>query len=44
MEASIDALMNNGTGKFLFATTWTKTGTPGNLQVQEFLTYRTVDT
>lgn len=42
---AIDALMNNGTTHFLLQTDYTKTGTPGNLIMQEpLLTYRIVAT
>lgn len=41
-ETTINALMNNGTAKFHFVETWTKTGTPGTLRVTSALTFRLV--
>lgn len=44
IDTTIGALMNNGTEKFAIMTTWTKTGTPGTLDVLEELSYRIVAT
>lgn len=39
---AINALMNNGVIQHIFDTTWTKTGTPGNITPYESITYRLV--
>ncbi len=41
---AIDALMNAGTVHYAFSQVWTKTGTPGNLFLQWYCTYRIVAT
>lgn len=43
-DVSIGALLNNGTVKYRFYTTYTKTGTPGNLNFLEQISYRIVAT
>lgn len=44
IETAVNALINTPTTFFFFATTWTKTGTPGTLQALEELHYRIVAT
>lgn len=44
IETTVNALINTPTTFFFFATTWTKTGTPGTLQALEEIHYRIVAT
>jgi hypothetical protein len=44
IDTAIGALMNNGSAKYALMTTWTKTGTPGTLDMMEALSYRIVAT
>jgi hypothetical protein len=44
LVVGINGLLNNGTLHDYIQTTWNKTGTPGNLQTFDELTYRIVAT
>jgi hypothetical protein len=44
LTVAIGALLSSGTAYFALAQTYTKTGTPGNLFTQAYVTYRVVAT
>ena len=44
LTVALDALLNNGTIHDMLQSSWTKTGTPGDIQIFEEVTYRIVAT